>query len=235
MPEGAIWRSGQQGSTGTLGYATFLRMGRLRTLTLLLALATGCVVAPPPVPVPAEHSLSGLAAQHVAVLPTYIARIQPPLDWAIGRPAELQRTLDAEIASAFDERGLKRQWIFPDQLSDGFKRNQPYATDPYALAEESLRAPTLAVDTRLPEPLASQIRTLVALYSDVRYVLAPVELRVEQVKPKGGRGVLRAVLLDARASNVRWVGDVPSDNLESFSPALAASIAAHLADVVVPR
>src|SRR5262249_274123 len=110
-----------------------------------------------------------------------------------------------------------------------------YGTDPYALAEEPLRAPTLAIDTRLPEPLASQIRTLVAFQQDLRLVLVPVEVRIEPVKPKGGRGVLRVVVLDARLSNVRWIGDITSDTLESYGPALSASIANRLAGVVSPR
>ena len=211
-------------------------MPRLRTLISLAAFLSACSSkAPQPAPAPDEHALAGIAAQRVAVLPTYIARVQPPLAWSVGRPAELQRTLDAEIAAAFDERGLKRNWIFPDQLVENARRNASYATDPYDFADEPLRSPSLMVDARLPEPLASQVRTLVAFYQDVRLVLVPVELRLEPAKPKGGRGVLRVVLLDARFSNVRWIGEVQSDVLESYGPAIPASLAARLADVVSPR
>jgi hypothetical protein len=212
-------------------------MPRLRTLTVLAALSLACSQPAPQgaAPQPAEHALSGLAAQHIAVLPTYIARVEPTLNWSIGRPTELQRTLDADIVAAFEDRGLRHAWVFPDELVKSYKSNPTYGTDPYALAEEPLRSPSLAVETRLPEPLASQIRTLVAFQSDIRLVLVPVELRIEPVKPKGGRGSLRLVLIDARLSNVRWIGNIQSDTLESFGPALSASIANRLAGVVSPR
>jgi hypothetical protein len=212
-------------------------MYRVQTLTVISWLLIGCSAKPPQgsAPQPAEHALSGLAAQHVAVLPTYMARVDPNLGWAIGRPTELQRTLDADILAAFVDRGLRHFWVFPEDLVKSFKTNPTYGTDPYALAEEPLRSPALGIDARLPEPLASQIRTMVALQPDVRLVLAPVEVRIEPVKPKGGRGVLRAVLIDARLSNVRWIGDIPSDTLESFGPKLSASIANRLVGVVSPR
>jgi hypothetical protein len=211
-------------------------MHRLCAFLALLTLA--CHGAPAAAPTPSEHALSGLAAQHVALLPTYSVRVMPGSAWgtAIGRPADLQRVLDADIDAAFDERGLRKSWVFPAALEQSYRRNSTYAADPYALAEEPLRAPTLAVDDRLPEPIASQIRTLVALHDDVRFVLAPVELRLEPVgtapTSQAGRGVLRLVLLDARLSNVRWLGDVVSDTASSFGPVITASIAARLASVV---
>lgn len=184
-------------------------------------------------PEPAESSLSGLAAQHIAVLPAYSVRVVPDLSWgaSIGRPVALRRTLDADILSALDDRGVRKTWIFPEQLQASYKRNPTYGTDPYELAEEPLRSPALAIDARLPEPLASQIRTLVAFHADTRFVLAPVELRLEKAGD-GGRGVLRLVLVDARLSNVRWLGDISSDTVASFGPAITASIAAKLANVV---
>ena len=206
-----------------------------RPLTLLVAFTAACSSsAPKPAPEPQEHALSGLAAQRVAVLPAYAAHVAPELKWSTGRPLELKRTLDADIVSAFDERGLRKVWIFPEDLVQSYRRNSTYATDPYGLAEEPLRAPALAADTRLPEPLASQIRTLVAFHQDVRFVLAPVDLRLERAG-KGGRGVLRLVLMDARLSNVRWIGEISSDTLESYGPALPASIAARLVGVVSPK
>jgi hypothetical protein len=84
---------------------------------------------------------------------------------------------------------------------------------------------------RLPEPLASQIRTLVALHDDTRFVLAPAELRLEAAGA-GGRGVLRLVLIDARLSKIGWFGEIASDTVPAFGPAITASIAARLAGVV---
>lgn len=209
-------------------------------LSLLAPLACGGHATPgaatPPPPQPAEHSLSGLAAQHVAVLPTYAVRVMPGgLPWSIDRPADIERSMDAEIASAFEERGLKRQWVFPDQLQASYRQNPTYATDPYSFAEEPLRSPALANQQRLPEPLASQIRTMVALRDDVRYVLAPVEVRLERASATTGREVLKVVLLDARGSEVVWSGEFSSDPASSYGPALAATIAARLAAAVSPQ
>ena len=158
-----------------------------------------------------EHALANLAAQHVIVLPTYAAQVAAGLSWKV-TASELRRALDADILSAFNERGLRKAWIFPDQLQAAYRRNSTYATDPYGLAEESLRSPALAIDQRLPEPLASQIRTLVAFHEDARLVL-----------------------MDARLSNIRWIGSVGGDSAAAYGPAVTASVAAKLAGVVAPQ
>jgi hypothetical protein len=213
--------------------------------SLFLVLGVACSGTTPsaketPIPAraaePAENALSGLAAQHIVVLPLYSIRVMPGLAWgsAIGRPSDFQRTVDAEILSALEEKGLRRTWIFPDQLEQSYHRNSTYATDPYGLAEEPLRSPSLALDARLPDPLASQLRTVIALHEDARYVLAPVEMRFEKAG-NGGQAVLRLVLIDPRFSSVRWIGDIVSDTAPAFGPALAASIATRLANAISNR
>jgi hypothetical protein len=189
--------------------------------------------APPDLP---EHSLAGLAAQHIVVLPTYSVRVAPGLSWAraMGRPIDVQRTLDADLLSALDERGVRKLWIFPEDLLQSYKRNPSYAADPYSLAEEPLRGAGFAIEQRLPEPLASQLRTLVALHEDARLILAPVELRLEPAGT-GGRGVLRLVLVDPRLSVAKWIGEVASDPAPEFGPVISASIAAKLASLVAIR
>lgn len=186
-----------------------------------------------PSPEPLEHSLSGLAGQPLVVLPVYAVRVMPGLDWGrmIGHPSDVERTLDADILSALDERGLGKAWILPARLEQSYRLNSSYAADPYALAEEPLRSPSLAQDARLPEPLATQLRTLVALHDNARLILAPVELRFERAA-SGGRGVLRVVLIDPRFSRVNWMGDIASDPLPEFGPAISAGIAAKLASVL---
>jgi hypothetical protein len=209
--------------------------------TYLVAWASLAVVAckssPPKPPEPSEHALAGLAAQHLAVLPTYAVKLagtSGPLEM---KPVEFERTLDADIPSAFEDRGIKKAWLFPPDLRASYRRNSSYAADPDNFALEPLRSPMLAIDQRLPEPLASQIRTLVALHDDTRLVLVPLELKLEPVpgQPGGGvRGVLRLVLLDARLSNVRWIGDITSDPAPTFGAAIPASVAAKLAAAVAP-
>jgi hypothetical protein len=191
--------------------------------------------APAPRELP-DHSLSGLAAQRIALLPTYSVRLAPSLAWssAVGRLVDVQRTLDADLLAALDERGLRKVWIFPEDLAQSHRRNASYSTDPYALAEEPLRSSMLAVDQRLPEPLASQLRTLIALHEDARLVLAPVELRFEPAGT-GGRGVLRLVLIDPRMSVPRWIGEVASDPASAYGPVISATIASKLANLVTAR
>ena len=214
----------------------------LAVFCLLVATGTACRGAnqaqPKAQPELAEHSLSGLAAQHIVLLPTYSIRVMPGLGWAsaIGRPTDVQRTLDADLLAALDERGLRKVWIFPEDLQQSFKRNSTYAADPYTLAEEPLRSPALTTEQRLPEPLASQLRTLVALHEDARLILAPVELRFEPVGSGGaGRAVLRIVLVDPRLSRPTWIGEVVSDSAPSFGPVISASIASKLANLIAIR
>jgi hypothetical protein len=200
-----------------------------------------CKTSSPTPAQPPEHALSGLAAQHVVLLPTYVVRVAPGLGWTVPRLTEVARTQDADIAEAFRDRGIKT-WILPSGLDSAFRRNPTYATDPHTLAEEPLRSPSLSGDQRLPEPIASQLRTIVALHDDTRLVLAPVELRIEAATggagagagAGAGRGVLRLVLVDARMSSVRWIGDVVSDPAPAFGPSITASIASKLSAVIAP-
>ena len=199
-----------------------------------------CRTSPPSPPQASEHALSGLAAQHVVILPTYIVRVAPGLGWTLPRLTDIARTQDADIVAAFGDRGIKT-WILPSGLDSAYRRNPTYATDPHTLAEEPLRSPTLGIDQRLPEPIASQLRTIVALHDDTRMVLAPVELRLESVAAAAGgggagagRGVMRLVLVDARASSVRWVGEVAGDPAPAFGPSITASVAAKLSAVIAP-
>jgi hypothetical protein len=207
----------------------------------ILAAAVACQSGSTPkqpasAPQPLAHSLSGLAGQVIVVLPVYAVRVMPDLPWgpAIGPAADVERRLDADIAAALTERGLGKTWIFPPQLEQSYRRNSPYAADPHALAEEPLRGRSLDPDARLPDPLATQLRTLVALHDDARLILAPVELRFERAG-SGGRGVLHLVLIDPRFSAVRWTGDIASDSLPEFSPAISANIAAKFANVIATR
>jgi hypothetical protein len=190
--------------------------------------------APPATTGAPDLALSGLAGQRVVVLPTYAVNVATDLDWKSGpvRPRDLRRVLDDEIAAALRDRGASQGWTFPEALQQSYKRNSSYGADPYALAEEPLRSPGLLRAARLTEPFASQIRTLVALHEDVRLLLAPVELRFERAAPGMGRAALKLVLLDARGSDVRWIGEVKSDSAAAYGPALLADVASRLADLV---
>jgi hypothetical protein len=207
---------------------------------LLLILATALVVAAcggkntASTQSAPDLTLASLAAQRIVVLPTYTARAAPELEWteAIGRLRDLPRALDTAIANALADRGATKGWILPDALAASHRRNASYGADPYMLAEEPLRSTSLARAQRLPEPLASQVRTIVALHDEARYLLAPVELRFERAGSTMGRATLRLVLLDARASEVRWLGDVRTDSVPAYTRNLLVIVASRVADLV---
>lgn len=202
----------------------------------LVVLASACSRGPDPnaqvAPLP-NRPLAGLAGQQVIVLPTHYLRPGDSLGWAeaVERPRELLSEVDAELEFALGERGFRTRWVFPPALVRSAQRNAPHAPDPRALAAEGLRPlARRRSDGMLGEPLASQLRSLVALHG-ARYALFPVELRFEKVGG-AGRAVLHVLLLDARLSRATWGGDVRGDTASAFGPALVASAANNLADLI---
>jgi hypothetical protein len=215
------------------------RLSALPLLTLVALLTGAGCRSPQPAGAAAapanEHPLSFLATQRVVVTPTHALSLAPDLGWssAVGRSRDVLRTMDADIAAALEERGIRQRWVLPEQLAASYARNRAYGADPYALAEDPLRSPNLLAGTRLPEPLASQLRTMIALHEDARLVLSPVELRVERSgSGSTGRASLRVVLVDPRTSETRWIGQVQSDTASTWSPALTATLAQRLANLV---
>src|SRR5690349_24987361 len=146
----------------------------VRSVTLIAAIAAACGgsgSSPPSTkPTPDARPLGSLVSSGAIVTPTYALRTAPELDWSarLGPTREFLRAMDDEIASTFAARGLKSGWIMPADLATSFKRNPTYASDSYALAEEPLRASSLIAGSRLSEPLASQLRTMLALHYHAR-------------------------------------------------------------------
>jgi hypothetical protein len=188
---------------------------------------------PAPTRTPVSRPFAALAEQRVIVAPAYRISETDPTGWLaqIPRTREYLRALDDSIGAELAARGLKSQWVFPADLARAAKRNPTYAVDPYALAAEPLRASNVAPETKLREPLASQIRTMIALH-DARVVLLPVELRFEKDRTGQGIAVLRLALLDGRLSEVRWVGEVRSEPAATLSPTVLSSLATHLGDLI---
>ena len=207
----------------------------------LVACGGGTPAATPTTaPAPQRQPLAGLAATGAIVTPTSMVYVAPQLSWSEqANLRDLSRALDNDIATAFVERGLKTNWVMPPDLAASYKRNPTYATDPYALAEESLRSPALIAGARLQEPLASQLRTMIALHENARAVLLPVELRFERPDPawdaRTARATLRLVLVDPRFSETRWVGTVTSDTPSSDARVLTRALARGVADLIVSR
>jgi hypothetical protein len=214
--------------------------------TSILAIATvlgacgGSAAAPPSTaPRPSARPLAALISSGAIIAPTF--SVSAPADQSaasrIGDGRGLLRDLDSNIVAAFAERGLRRGWIFPSDLAASYRRNPGYATDPYALAEEPLLRSGFTVGSRLPEPLASQLRTMIALHEDARLVLLPVQLSLEAVPgaPGVARASLKVALVDPRFSEAQWVGDVASDTTSADPRALTAAVAARLVDLIVGR
>lgn len=220
------------------------RLVSIVALAGIAALAAACAKpAPAPAAAPAAEPapqqpvgraaspLAGLAGQHVVVLPVHYLRVDT-LGWSssIDRPRETLAALDSAIERSLDERGFRTAWTFPPALARSAKRNAGYVPDPYSLAAERLRSGVTMADNALKEPLASQVRGIIAV-TDARYCLFPVELRFEPVAG-GARPVLRVALLDARASRLVWAGDVRGAVRPKFSDVALESVALALADLI---
>ncbi len=179
--------------------------------------------------------LERLAGEHMVVLPVQYLIFADSLGWSLVAPPSRKylTTLDDEITFALGERGLKNQWKFAPDVARSAARNATYAPDPYALAASQLRSGIKSDAWQLTEPLASQLRSLVAL-TDARYVMLPVEVRLTG-SHGSGRAMLHVVVIDARRSQIQWAGDVMTASTRAFSPALAADLASRLADLVVAR
>lgn len=201
-----------------------------------MALVAACSRGPDPnsqvAPLP-NRPLAGLAGQQVIVLPVHYLRPGDSLGWAaaVERPRQLLSDVDDEIAFALEERGFRTRWVFPEQLVRSAQRNAAHSPDPRALAAEGLRPlARRRSDGQLGEPLASQLRALVALHG-ARYALFPVELRFEKIGG-AGRAVLHVLLIDARLSRATWGADVHGDTASTYGRGSIASAANNLANLI---
>lgn len=214
------------------------RLRSAATLVLLLGTLLAsitCAQSPAPSNTPAVlPPLARFSDQVVLVLPSRYIATGDSLGWSagVGDAAALLRQLDAELAFALGERSVGASWIFPERLVTAARRSAGLAPDPYSVDASALRPP---VPRRGPpdlrEPLGSQLRALAAL-TDARYALIPVELRFERTSTDRGRALLHVVLADVRLAQSVWRGDVASDPASALSPALAASLAARLTDLI---
>jgi hypothetical protein len=181
--------------------------------------------------------LASLAGERVAVVPVQRVRISDSA-MAAGAPAVAAaaylRGLDSALADAARDRS--GSWAFASDVARSARRNPTYAPDAYRLSVGPLLPGRRQTpDNALPDPLASQLRTIVAL-NDARYVVVPSELRVEAAGAGTARAVLHLALVDARAAQLRWSGDVAADaapvSSSPLSSTAAAALAARFADLI---
>lgn len=214
-----------------------MRISRRLLCSLLLLLAACAGRKGSEAPAPAETAarpLALLSAQRVIVTPTAYLRSSDAMGWtaSIPRTREYLRSLDDAIAAELGERGLKTQWIYPADLVRAMHGSPSYAVDPYALGAAPLRSSNVVGGAKLGDPLATQLRTMIALQESARAVLMPVELRFDRDRTGQGVAVLRLALVDGRLGEIRWIDDVRSDPSPTFSRPLLTSLAAHLADLI---
>jgi hypothetical protein len=207
----------------------------LISFPLVLAACSGQKSAEAPAPLEAPvRPLAALVAQQVIVAPTHSLREVDPLGWTaqIPRSREYLRQLDDAIDAELAARGLTTQWVYPDALVRASRANPSYAVDPYALAAAPLKASNVIAGTKLGDPLATQLRTMIALQDRARPVLLPVELRFDKDAAGNGVAVLRVALIDGRLGEVRWIGDVRSNPSPTLSRDLVTSVANRFADLI---
>src|SRR5690606_2258288 len=142
---------------------------------------------------------------------------------------------DSLISDVLVLRGAGSKWLFADAARRSARRNPTYVANPDALAVSALAR--LRPGDPVPEPLASEIRGLVSL-GDARHVLLPVELRGQPLEgdpPGTGRAMLLIAAIDARMSQLLWMGPVMGEPAPEFDAAAVESAVAKLADLIMTR
>ena len=213
--------------------------GSARVGVAAIVLATSaCRSSPPPADSsasqqPGRPALAALATQPVALAPAQYVRGGDSTGWSarIGPTPAFLRSLDSAIAAELTSRGTARTWVTAEALGRSARRNPAFASDPYALSAESLRHGVRRTNARLGEPLASQMRALVAL-TEARHALVPVEVRFEPAANGVARVILRLVLVDARLAEIQWAGDVSTQEALPTVPDIVAALADRVADLI---
>lgn len=209
----------------------------IRLLCLALALAACHSTGGPSdagAPVAPVRPLFFLAAQQVIVAPVNRLQEVDALGWTqqIPRSREFMKAFDDALEAELGARGLAPRWVFPAALVQSARSNPSYSVDPYTIAANPLRSPQAVAGVRLADPLASQLRTMIALQESARNVLVPVELHFDRAAAGQGVAVLRLALVDGRTSEIRWIGEIQSAPQASFSRELLTSLASHTADLI---
>jgi hypothetical protein len=213
----------------------------VKRLILAAAILSGCGGggaarnAPETAAVP-DAPLNSFAAVRLIVLPTQSVRTGDALGWAAksgGRT--FMSAVDSALEASVRDRGLT-SWVLASDLARTARRNPMYATNPAEIrAGDAVRYLERQRESEIPEPVASQLRTLIGFH-DARHALVPVEVRFETGSAAGtGRAILRIAVLDVRGSKLVFIGDIVGPDAPDFSATTAADIARRFADLVVPR
>ena len=177
---------------------------------IVLAAVVGCGAKgaqqpEPPKPSPYENlplATPALAGQKVAVLPLTLAVPDTALagDTLLGSRAKVLAWADSLLLEGLMGRAPEVTWVGPADLRKAARRATGLVPDPDHLGHAVLRDVNLKM---VPDPLRSQIRTLVALV-DARYCLVPTAA-VFLKEPDGRIKIeMMLVLVDARTGDPGW-------------------------------
>lgn len=171
------------------------------------------------------------------VMPAQGVRGGDVLGWAAkaSPPKAFLASVDSALETAVRGRGLSA-WSLPSDLARTARRNPLYATNPAEMrVADAVRYLERQRDGEIPEPVASQLRTL-AGFHDARHALVPLEVRFEPGSSAGmGHAVLRVAVLDVRGSRLVFVGEIVGEDAADFSQTLGVDLARRFTDMVVPR
>jgi hypothetical protein len=177
---------------------------------------------------------SALAGQLIAVLPLTLVVADPALesDSVYARYRDRRAALlraDSLVGEGLQSRGPEVNWVLPPQLRKIARRSAGVVDDPDQMGQAILRSPNME---KVPDPLRSSIRTLVALAGG-RMALVPASLGFGPEPDGQIRADLSLVLADSRSGKVLWRSQAHGRGA-SPDQALNAAMAAVLPSVGGP-
>lgn len=171
--------------------------------------APAAVEPRPTVPLP----VAGLAGQQVSLFPLTLIAAEPALNWGTYFPDRRTAlaSADSVITGLIVSRVPEVVWLGPEELQRAARRSAGVVPDPHQLATALLRAEQLVM---VPDPLRSQLRTLVAIAGG-RYAVIPAAVvyrggETPAAPPPTGSPAdsataeLSIVVVDVRVGKVDW-------------------------------
>ncbi len=192
------------------------------------------VVTPPAMANNAPPPLGEFASRKVVVFPLQKYAVGDS-GWinassSTGRPRAAQ--VDSALTAVLRERGLDGTWSLAPNTSRVAQREVMNRTDPRNVSTAGLMPGKRPNDIDLREPLASQLRAIIAMVPDSRLVLLPLEVRVRATPTGQKQATLRIAFLDGRMATVLSFPDVVGPTAADERSAVTG-VAAKFADLVV--
>jgi hypothetical protein len=200
-----------------------------------LAVATADTAARAPAPPAKVPAVFGAYASRMVVVFPLQRYAVGDSGWlmassATGRPRAA--LMDTALTIALRDRGLDGTWSLTPNTSRVAQREVMNRTDPRGLSTVGLGPSRRRNDVDLREPLASQLRAIIAMVPEARIILLPIETRVVATASGQKQATLRIALLDGRMATVLSFPDVVGAPAPDERAALQ-SAAMRFADLVI--